>query len=186
MNTRILRTVCFIVMLSMTGLIIGCSQTKNTKTDSESIDLSTDKGTDIATTKQAEIDQLKKQAEEHAEMDRNNILEALGDAQSDERWGAAIGFIKDRYPDYFSTEELLQNSIEYGHYLTSVYKDSEGIDNGSGRYFEMGKLISEAAQTIYLGNNTSEDELILEKMKELEEQLIFFFGEYYGDLSAGK
>lgn len=136
--------------------------------------------------KQVAIDQLKKQAEDNAEKDRYNIIEALGDAESDEHWSAANQFIQDRYPDYFSSKELLQSSIEYGHYLTSLYKDYEGQDNGGGRYYEMGKLVSEAAQNVYLGINKSKDEMVIEKMQKLEEQLKFFYDKYYGKLSADK
>lgn len=59
--------------------------------------------------KQVVINQLKKQAEDNAEKDRYNIIEALGDAESDERWSAANQFIQDQYPDYFSSRELLQS-----------------------------------------------------------------------------
>ena len=136
--------------------------------------------------KQVVINQLKKQAEDNAEKDRYNIIEALGDAESDERWSAANQFIQDQYPDYFSSRELLQSSIEYGHYLASVYKDYEGQDNGRGRYYEMGKLVSEAAQNVYLGINKSKDEMVVDKMQKLEEQLKFFYDKYYGKLSADK
>ena len=118
--------------------------------------------------KQVVINQLKKQAEDNAEKDRYNIIEALGDAESDERWSAANQFIQDRYPDYFSSRELLQSSIEYGHYLASLYKNYEGQNNGGGRYYEMGKLVSEAAQNVYLGINKSKDEMVVEKIQKLE------------------
>ena len=176
----------------MSGLITGCSQNKITKTESSSIDTSLSETLaeqpieNHVAEKQAVIDQLKKQAEENAEKDYDNIIEALGDAVSDERWSAANQFIKERYPDYFSSEILLQSSIEYGHYLASLYKDSEGLDNGRGRYYEMGKLVSEAAQNVYLGINKSKDEMVVEKMQELEEQLIFFYDKYYGNSSAEK
>lgn len=220
MDTKIIKKVCFVVTLTVSGLTIGCSQNKTTKTESESIDLFADVGVDVATTepeesivssdrnessdpslseildeqskdnqvteKQTVIDQLKKQAEENAEKDCYNIIEALGDAESDERWSAANQFIQDRYPDYFSSKELLQSSIEYGHYLASLYKDYEGQDNGWGRYYEMGKLVSETAQNVYLGINKSEDEVVVEKMQKLEEQLEFFYDKYYGKLSADK
>jgi len=192
MDTRTMKKVCFIVTLSVSGLITGCSQNKITKTESSSIDTSLSETLaeqpieNHVAEKQAVIDQLKKQAEENAEKDYDNIIEALGDAVSDERWSAANQFIKERYPDYFSSEILLQSSIEYGHYLASLYKDSEGLDNGRGRYYEMGKLVSEAAQNVYLGINKSKDEMVVEKMQELEEQLIFFYDKYYGNSSAEK
>lgn len=53
------------------------------------------------------IDQIKKQAEDYAEKDRYNIIEVLGDAESDECWSVANQFIQDRYPDYFSSKECL-------------------------------------------------------------------------------
>jgi len=192
MDTRTMKKVCFIVTLSVSGLITGCSQNKITKTESSSIDTSLSETLaeqpieNHVAEKQAVIDQLKKQAEENAEKDYDNIIEALGDAVSDERWSAANQFIKERYPDYFSSEILLQSSIEYGHYLASLYKDSKGLDNGRGRYYEMGKLVSEAAQNVYLGINKSKDEMVVEKMQELEEQLIFFYDKYYGNSSAEK
>jgi len=192
MDTRTMKKVCFIVTLSVSGLITGCSQNKITKTESSSIDTSLSETLaeqpieNHVAEKQAVIDQLKKQAEENAEKDYDNIIEALGDAVSDERWSAANQFIKERYPDYFSSEKLLQSSIEYGHYLASLYKDSKGLDNGRGRYYEMGKLVSEAAQNVYLGINKSKDEMVVEKMQELEEQLIFFYDKYYGNSSAEK
>ena len=84
-------------------------------------------------------------------------------------------FIQDQYPDYFSSKELLQSSIEYGHYLASLYKDYEGQNNGRGR--------SEATQNAYLGINKSDDEMVVEKMQKLEEQLKFFYDNYYGKSS---
>lgn len=38
----------------------------------------------------------------------------------------------------------------------------------------MGKLVSEAAQNVYLGINKSKDEMVVDKMQKLEEQLKFF------------
>ena len=60
------------------------------------------------TEKKEIINNLKKQAEDEAEQDRHFILEALGDEGADGRWSEACGFIQDQYPDYFSSDELLQ------------------------------------------------------------------------------
>ena len=132
------------------------------------------------TEKKEIINNLKKQAEDEAEQDRHFILEALGDEGADGRWSEACGFIQEQYPDYFSSDELFQKSIKYGHYLVSIYKDSKGIDNGGGRYYEMGRLISETAQNIYMGNADLTDSSVSEALQKLEEQLVFFYGQYYG------
>lgn len=168
-----------------TEIKISSRETQITSIDSENLSsiVSSDRIESSTDTKQAVIDQLKKLAEENAEKDRYNIIEALGDAESDERCSAANQFIKEHYPDFFSSEELLQRSIEYGHYLASLYKDSEGPDNGGGRYYEMGKLVSEVAQNVYLGINKCKDEMVVEKLQKLEEHLIFFYDKYYGNSS---
>ena len=64
--------------------------------------------------------------------------------------------------------------------LVSVYQDSEGIDNGRGRYFEMGKIVSEVAQDIYLGKRTLIDDTVIEKIQELESLLQQMYDQYYG------
>ena len=74
------------------------------------------------TEKKEIINNLKKQAEDEAEQDRHFILEALGDEGADGRWSEACGFIQHQYPDYFSSDDLLQKSIKYGHYLASIYR----------------------------------------------------------------
>lgn len=130
--------------------------------------------------KQLEIEKIKKYADENAEKDRNNILEALGNVEADNRCDKAVLYIKDGYPDYFSSDALLKKSIEYGHYLVSVYKDYEGLDNGGGRYFEMGKIVSEVAQDIYVGKRTSTDDSVTGKMQELECLLQKMYDQYYG------
>lgn len=130
--------------------------------------------------KEETINNLKKQAEDEAELDRHFMLEALGDEGADGRWNEACGFIRDQYPDYFSSDELLQKGIKYGHYLVSIYKDFKGIDNGRGRYFEMGRLVSEMAQDIYTGNADLTDSSVSEALQKLEEQLVFFYGQNYG------
>ena len=107
-------------------------------------------------------------------------MEALGNVDADNRSDEAHLYIKDSYPDYFSSDILLEKGIEYGHYLVSVYKDSEGIDNGRGRYFEMGKIVSEVAQDIYTGIKKPTDDSVAKKKQELENLLQMTYDQYYG------
>lgn len=130
------------------------------------------------------VNNLKTQAENDAEKDRNSIMEALGNPQADARWSEACGFIKDQYPDYFSSDDLIQKSIKYGHYLAVLYKEYEGMDNGYGRYYEMGQLLSQAAQDIYTGISTPADASVMDKLQELEKQFQFFYGTSYGTAAA--
>lgn len=134
----------------------------------------------IRTVKEGIINNLIKQAGDEAERDRCFIIEALGDEEADRHWSEACGFIQNQYPDYFSSDELLQKSIKYGQYLTFVYKDSKGMDNGRGRYYEMGHLVSQTAQDIYNEYIDLADKSVLERLQKLEEQLVFFYGQYYG------
>lgn len=164
------------------------SATATSETDT-SAEIQTDTGTEVSldknnSDKQQMIDLLKKQAEEDADKDRINIIEALGDKKSDGRWGDAIGFIKVNYPDYYSTDELLQNGMKYGYYLAFLYKDYKGADNGYGQYYEMGALVSETAQSIYLGTDTPTDNFTTEQLQALEKLLKSSYGKYYGSQSG--
>ena len=191
------RTASIIVVSVLCTVNAGCSQIDRqvqesniTKTEQEETSVSLpipsaeemeiSEKDDTDTQKQIEIEKIKKYAEENAEKDRNAILEALGNAEADNRCDEAVLYIKDSYPDYFSDDTLIKKSIEYGHYLVSVYKDSEGIDNGRGHYYEMGKVVSEVAQDIYLGKRTSTDDTVIGKMQELESLLQQMYDQYYG------
>ena len=191
------RTEFIIVVFVLCTVNVGCShidrqeQEQNiTKTEQEETvvslpipsteDIEISEKNDTGTQKQIEIEKIKQYAEENAEKDRNAILEALGNVEADNRCDKAVLYIKDSYPDYFSNDALIKESIEYGHYLVSVYQDSEGIDNGRGRYFEMGKIVSEVAQDIYLGKRTLIDDTVIEKMRELESLLQQMYDQYYG------
>lgn len=202
------KMITILAFLIVCNLGTGCSQQAKTETESTSTTVPLSESTEpskeepsveteedstsrsepqaedptggAGTEKEETINNLKKQAEDEAEQDRYFIIEALGDKGADGRWSEACGFIKDQYPDYFSNNELLQKGIKYGNYLVSIYKDSKGIDNGRGHYYEMGRLVSEMAQNIYMGNTNLTDSSILEALQKLEEQLIFFYGQNYG------
>lgn len=194
MRLKNLKRVAFIIVVSaLCTANVGCSQklenntTKNEKEETaisqpipstEDIVNSVKDNTDAE--KQLEIEKIKKYADENAEKDRINILEALGNVEADNRCDRAVLYIKDGYPDYFSSDALLKKSIEYGHYLVAVYKEYEGLDNGGGRYFEMGKIVSEVAQDIYVGKRTSIDDSVTGKMQELERLLQMMYDQYYG------
>lgn len=130
--------------------------------------------------KQVEINSIKKLVEDDAEKDRHNILEALGNKESDEHWSTAISFIKDNYPDYFSTDELINSSIKYGYYLETVYKDFVGLDNDAGRYYEMGNIVSEVAVAACIGTNSTSHQSTNKKLERLEELLQINYTQYYG------
>lgn len=191
------RTEFIIVVFVYVTVNVGCShidrQEKEqniTKIEQEEIvvslpipsteDIEISEKDDTGTQKQIEIEKIKQYAEKNAENDRNAILEALGNVEADNHCDKAILYIKDSYPNYFSNDALIKESIEYGHYLVSVYQDSEGTDNGRGRYFEMGKIVSEVAQDIYLGKRTLIDDTVIEKMRNLESLLQQMYDQYYG------
>lgn len=56
--------------------------------------------------------------------------------------GKCIQIYPNHYLDYFTIEELLQNSIKYGHYLMALYGEHKGENNGYGRYYEMRQFLS--------------------------------------------
>lgn len=130
--------------------------------------------------RQKEIDVILSRAKTNAEQDRNYILEAIDNKAAQDRSDTATIFIKEQFPEYFSSEELLKKSIEYGCYMENIYEKFAGIDNGGGKYYQMGKIVSEAAKDVYNGSYEATDSYITDKIKELEGILQFFYGQYYG------
>ena len=125
------KMITVLALLMVCNLGTGCSQKAEVETEPASITVplsessepqAEDPAGSTGTEKEEIINNLKKQAEDEAEQDRHFILEALGDEGADGRWSEACGFIQEQYPDYFSSDELLQKSIKYGHYLASIYR----------------------------------------------------------------
>ena len=130
------KIITIVSLFIVCSLGVGCSQYAKVETEPASIMVPLSESTEPSkeepsaedqagstrTEKKEIINNLKKQAEDEAEQDRHFILEALGDEGADGRWSEACGFIQDQYPDYFSSDELLQKSIKYGHYLASIYR----------------------------------------------------------------
>lgn len=207
MNKKIVKKIITVIAVASTCTLIGCSKNVNSNDsslpNSEPVVQNSEASSQASATaasepdtsaedsidkknsdKQQIIAQLKKQAEEDADKDRINIIEALGDKESDGRLDDALEFIKVNYPDYYSTDELLQNGMKYGYYLAFIYKDYKGADNGYGHYYEMGALVSETAQNVYLGIDTPTDNFTTEQLQALEKLLKFFYREYYGSQSG--
>ena len=116
------------------------------------------------------IEQLLKQAETDADQDRYYIVEAKL-------------FIKEQYPDYFSSTELLERGIKYGHYEETIYSEFADKNNGYGKYYQMGKILSDTTQRIYMGTSSLDDDDVMEQLTQLEELLRFFYRDYYGNNS---
>ena len=94
------------------------------------------------------IEQLLKQAETDADQDRYYIVEAIDNEEANKRDTDAKLFIKEQYPDYFSSTELLERGIKYGHYEETIYSEFADKNNGYGKYYQMGKILSDTTQRI--------------------------------------
>lgn len=163
-----------LAMLVLSIFAVSCTHEAESTGSSSSADI---------TEKEQAVEKLLEEAASEADEDRYYVMEyIISDSLS--RASNASCYICVQFPNYFSDEELLKKSIKYGYYEQMLYKDHEGENNGAGRYFLTGKLLTEAAQDIYLGKCTEEDEQTAEKLNELEEQLKFLYDEYYGDNSA--
>ena len=127
-----------------------------------------------------EVEELMKKAKLDAENDRYYILEGIDNLDANERDDSAKLFIKEQYPDYFSSKETLKKSIKYGQYIEHMYEPYSEENNAKARYYQIGKLVSQSAKLVYDGVYESTDDCIAEKMQELEKQLEFFYGDYYG------
>ena len=92
-------------------------------------------------------------------------------------------FIKEQYPDYFSSTELLERGIKYGHYEETIYSEFADKNNGYGKYYQMGKILSDTTQRIYMGTSSLDDDDVMEQLTQLEELLRFFYRDYYGNYS---
>ena len=92
-------------------------------------------------------------------------------------------FIKEQYPDYFSSTELLERGIKYGHYEETIYSEFADKNNGYGKYYQMGKILSDTTQRIYMGTSSLDDDDVMEQLTQLEELLRFFYRDYYGNNS---
>ena len=129
------------------------------------------------------IEQLLKQAETDADQDRYYIVEAIDNEEANKRDTDAKLFIKEQYPDYFSSTELLERGIKYGHYEETIYSEFADKNNGYGKYYQMGKILSDTTQRIYMGTSSLDDDDVMEQLTQLEELLRFFYRDYYGNNS---
>ena len=117
------------------------------------------------------IEQLLKQAETDADQDRYYIVEAIDNEEANKRDTDAKLFIKEQYPDYFSSTELLERGIKYGHYEETIYSEFADKNNGYGKYYQMGKILSDTTQRIYMGTSSLDDDDVMEQLTQLEELL---------------
>ena len=128
-------------------------------------------------------DETLKQAETDADQDRYYIVEAIDNEEANKRDTDAKLFIKEQYPDYFSSTELLERGIKYGHYEETIYSEFVDKNNGYGKYYQMGKILSDTTQRIYMGTSSLDDDDVMEQLTQLEELLRFFYRDYYGNNS---
>ena len=117
------------------------------------------------------------------DQDRYYIVEAIDNEEANKRDTDAKLFIKEQYPDYFSSTELLERGIKYGHYEETIYSEFADKNNGYGKYYQMGKILSDTTQRIYMGTSSLDDDDVMEQLTQLEELLRFFYRDYYGNNS---
>lgn len=146
----------------------------------ETTQTSSDTSTSAASQSKEEVIQtLLQRASDHAKKDLDNRENYKKAAGPDNRYFIANTFIRNEFPNYFSDEDKLQKSIEYGYYVQMMGNVQYRAE---GEYLidYMGQQLTQAAQSIYLGTATPQDPEIISALHEIENSLKFLYLQFYG------
>ena len=91
------------------------------------------------------------------------VAEGVTDAQRDE----AVTFIVDHYPDYYTDNEVMEQTMAYGFWLQYAYQD----DVNSQTYAKLGTDVYQAVKYVYRGAETVEDDATQENLRQIQEHL---------------
>lgn len=95
------------------------------------------------------------------------VLQAKADVQeaAEEDIDAALSFIKDNYPDYYTDNATMEKVIYYGSLIEYYYKD---VDDTK---YSLGMDAVQAVKYVYRNAETVEDEATQENLRQIQESL---------------
>lgn len=94
--------------------------------------------------------------------------EARAEAESGidtNRRDEAVDFIVQNYPDYFSSNEVMEQTMYYGYLLEYAYQDSDRD------YASIGQDAEQVVKYVYRGAETVEDDATQENLRQIQEDL---------------
>lgn len=94
--------------------------------------------------------------------------EARAEAESGidtNRRDEAVDFIVQNYPDYFSNNEVMEQTMYYGYLLEYAYQDSDRD------YANIGQDAEQVVKYVYRGAETVEDDATQENLRQIADDL---------------
>lgn len=92
---------------------------------------------------------------------------AAAEGVTDEKRDEAVGFIVERYPDYYTDNATMEQAMAYGFWLEYAYKDDEAARD----YAELGMDVAQAVKYVYRGAEKVEDDATQENLRQVKERL---------------
>lgn len=86
---------------------------------------------------------------------------------TDEQRDAAVDFIVEHYPDFYTDNETMEQAISYGFWLEYAYQDSAL----TRIYAELGMDLEQAVKYVYRGAEKVEDTATQENLDQIRESL---------------
>lgn len=123
------------------------------------------------------IRELLEKAKIAADEDRYKYMDV---SESKKRKDIAAAFIRYEFPDYFSYEETLKKSIEYGYYYEQLHNEYIDVEDEGLTAYWLGKNLTDTAQAVYLGKLSPSSSEVQAVLEELSLRLQFFYGDDYG------
>lgn len=154
---RVVLTVLFaFVWLLILASCTSDSQTSQTATATTEQTTATVEQTETTTSKpntSARVDEISRQAKNDAKnIDVEKTIEA-------------INFIKENYPNYFESNEVMEKTMYYGYLLEYGYKDK------NNDYADLGMDAYQVVKYVYRGAEKVEDISTQENLKQIAKDL---------------
>lgn len=121
--------------------------------------------TDPVQTQQTKDTQSETNTSEKVDAIALDAKAATKESITEEECEEAINFIVEHYPDYYSDNEIMEQTMFYGFWLDYAYKD----DVSNEDYAKLGTDVAQAVKYVYRGAEKVEDDatqLNLEQIKK--------------------
>lgn len=86
---------------------------------------------------------------------------------SEEKRDEAVAFVVSHYPDFYTSNDIMEQAIYYGYWLEYAYYDDESARD----YANLGMDLEQAVKYVYRGNETVEDAATQENLNQIQESL---------------
>ena len=96
-----------------------------------------------------------------------NAKAAANHSASEDNRDYCLNFIKEKYPDYFTDNATMEETMYCGYYLEYAYRDN-GTEN---LYANLGMDVYQAVKYFYRGTESVEDDHVQENLKQIKEGL---------------